>query len=152
MFSLSQWTLKKKVWTLFPLLNIMPKSWKFSHWPSKCSKGKWAQIWLKILISFAPPSVLAGVRHRSPHHPRLRLTRPLARLHECSQHGKTRQGPACWKLKGNTLFKRKIIIQDMRTMYKPGFQPPGLFLVVKGLKNSDPWRIQESNIWIYNLH
>ena len=35
--SLSQWTLKKKVWTLFSLLNIRhPKKFKpFSHWPSK---------------------------------------------------------------------------------------------------------------------
>ena len=34
--SLSQWTLKKKVWTLFSLLNMeSPKVQKVSHWPSK---------------------------------------------------------------------------------------------------------------------
>ena len=39
--SLSQWTLKKTVWTLFSLLNIRhPKKFKpFSHWPSK-KKGR----------------------------------------------------------------------------------------------------------------
>ncbi len=38
-FSLSQWTLKKKTWTLFSLLNMEPpKVQKVSHWLSKFKK------------------------------------------------------------------------------------------------------------------
>ena len=49
LFSLSQWTLKKKVWTLFSLLNMRhPQKFKpFSHWLSEFSlrqtktRGRW---------------------------------------------------------------------------------------------------------------
>ena len=37
MCSLSQWTLKKKGLNfIFPTNFVIPKSLKFSHWPSKC--------------------------------------------------------------------------------------------------------------------
>ncbi len=47
-FSLSQWTLEKKVWTLFCLLKstkyVIPKKFKpFSHWPSKTFL-KWTHL------------------------------------------------------------------------------------------------------------
>ena len=42
--SLSQWTVKKKVWTLFSLhIYVIPTSLKFSHWPSKKHKS-WNMI------------------------------------------------------------------------------------------------------------
>ena len=34
-YSLSQWTLKKKLNFIFLTKYVIPKNWKFSHWPSK---------------------------------------------------------------------------------------------------------------------
>ena len=50
-----------------------------------------------------PPSVLAGVRHRSPHRPLLRLTRPLPRLHEWPR-GENTAGPCLLEVEGYTVF------------------------------------------------
>ena len=49
--SLSQWTLKKKSLNfIFPTKYVVPKSLKFSHWPSKLKKNMWKWLCLEIRI------------------------------------------------------------------------------------------------------
>ena len=53
-FSLSQWTLKKSLNFVFPTKYVIPKSLKFSHWPSKfiCSPFPFTSIDLNLKLPF----------------------------------------------------------------------------------------------------